>query len=60
MTMRAARRARTEVPLKMAWMLVPVLFCFGEWVGWRTRMAWVVRRMPAELRSLESCQQMIV
>lgn len=31
-------------------MFVPVRFWAGEWVGWRIRMAWVVRRMPALLR----------
>jgi hypothetical protein len=50
MTMRPARRARTEVPLRTEWMFVPVRFWAGEWVGWRIRMAWVVRRMPALLR----------
>ena len=40
-----------EVMFRVAWMLVPCFFCLGVWVGWRRRMAWVVRRMPAELRS---------
>ena len=29
---------------------MPVRFWPGEWVGWRTRMAWVVSRRAAELR----------
>jgi len=31
-------------------MFVPVRFWPGECVGWRIRIAWVVRRMPALLR----------
>ena len=50
-TIRPAMSVNTEVPFSTAWMLVPVRFCFGVWVGCKTRMAWVVRRMPAELRS---------
>jgi len=50
MMMRPARRARMEVLLRTEWMFVPVRFWVGEWVGWRIRIAWVVRRRPAELR----------
>ena len=48
--MRPARRVNTEVPLMTACMFVPWCFCFGAWVGWRIRIAWVVRRRPAEFK----------
>ena len=47
----AVSKERTAVPLRRAWMVVPCFFCFGRWVGWRMRIAWVERSKPAELRS---------
>ncbi len=49
--MKAARRDRTAVPFMTACMLVPRCFCLGACVGWRTRIACVVKSRPAELSS---------
>ena len=40
-----------EVEFRAAWMWVPVVFCSLVWVGWRRRMAWVVRRRAEEFNS---------
>ena len=50
MMTRPARSEMTPVMFRTAWMFVPWCFCLGECVGWRTRIAWVTRRMPAEFR----------
>ena len=44
-------RAMTPTRFNAKWTWVPVNFCFGVWVGCKTRMACVRRRIPAELTS---------
>ncbi len=44
-------RAETPTRLRAKWILVPRIFWDCEWVGWRTRMDWVMRKRPVELRS---------
>ena len=46
-------KAMTPTRFNAKWTCVPVTFCVGVWVGCRTRMAWVIRRIPAELTSWE-------
>jgi hypothetical protein len=50
-TVTAAVKARRAVRLREKCVQVPCRFCEGVWVGWRTRMAWVVRSTALELRS---------
>lgn len=49
--MKPARSDRTAVPFIAACILVPRCFCLGACVGWRIRMACVVKSRPAELSS---------
>ena len=56
--MKAARRVAMEVKLRAAWMWVPWRFWGAVCVGWRRRIACVVRRRPAELRSW--CWELLV
>lgn len=48
---RPARRASVPVRLSAKCMWAPSVFCFGVAVGWSTRMACVMSKMPAELAS---------
>jgi len=49
--MRAARKVVVERELRKAWRRVPDAFWGLVCVGWRRRIAWVVRRRERELRS---------
>lgn len=52
MTMKAARKVRLDRAIRPKWERAPRSFWTGVRVGCRMRMAWVVRKMPVELRSL--------